>query len=143
MKFTNDIKQPIQALRPEVAMALKNALANVVERGTARRLKDSIINADGNIVRLGGKTGTGDNRIATEIRNGRKVSSTAMNRTATFVFYLGDNYFGTLTAFVPGEKADDFSFTSALPLQVLKGMLPILTPQLFALQPLCLADEPE
>ncbi|MCT7942358.1 transglycosylase domain-containing protein [Shewanella sp. SP1S2-7] len=143
VKFANDIKQPIQALRPEVAMALKNALANVVEKGTARRLKDSIINAEGHIVRLGGKTGTGDNRIATEIRNGRKVSSTAMNRTATFVFYLGDNYFGTLTAFVPGSKADDFSFTSALPLQVLKGMLPILTPQLFATQPLCLADEPE
>ena len=44
------------------------------------------------------------------------------------MFYLGDNHFGTLTAFVPGKGAEDFSFTSALPLQVLKGMAPILSP---------------
>ncbi|WP_434931182.1 transglycosylase domain-containing protein [Shewanella sp. HL-SH5] len=140
VKLANSTQQPVRVFKPEVATALKNALANVVEKGTARRLNGSIINVDGTLVRLGGKTGTGDNRIATEIRNGRKVSSTAMNRTATFVFYLGDNYFGTLTAFVPGAKADDFSFTSALPLQVLKGMLPILTPQLFSQQPLCVAE---
>ena len=49
-----------------------------------------------------------------------------MNRTATFVFFLGDDHFGTLTAFVPGKAADSFRFTSALPVQVLKGMAPIL-----------------
>jgi hypothetical protein len=53
-----------------------------------------------------------------------------MNRTATFVFYLGPRHFGTLTAFVPGQAAEGFRFTSALPVQVLKGMAPILTPYL-------------
>ncbi|MCL1142347.1 transglycosylase domain-containing protein [Shewanella gaetbuli] len=128
----------IQALKPDVAKALKRALTNVVEHGTAKRLKDALLTSSGQPIQIGGKTGTGDNRIATEIKDGRKVASTAMNRTATFVFYLGDNYFGTLTAFVPGAKADDFSFTSALPLQVLKGMLPILTPHLFSEQGGCM-----
>jgi hypothetical protein len=35
-----------------------------------------------------------------------------------------------LTAFVPGRTAEAFKFTSALPVQVLKGMAPILTPYL-------------
>jgi hypothetical protein len=43
------------------------------------------------------------------------------------VFYIGDHHFGTLTAFVPGRSAENFTFTSALPVQVLKGMAPILT----------------
>jgi hypothetical protein len=46
------------------------------------------------------------------------------------VFYIGDTHFGTLTAFVPGRTAEAFKFTSALPVQVLKGMAPILTPYL-------------
>ena len=128
--LANNKQTVMRVMHQEVARALKKALANVVENGTARRLKGSLVDSNGQMIVMGGKTGTGDNRIATEIRNGRKVSSTAINRTATFVFYLGDRHFGTLTAFVPGEKADDFSFTSALPLQVLKGMMPILSPMI-------------
>ncbi|WP_240778860.1 transglycosylase domain-containing protein [Shewanella sp. SNU WT4] len=117
-----------QVMRPEVAASLKNALTNVVENGTGRRLKGIFKTENGEIMPIGGKTGTGDNRIVTQMTMSNKKAATAMNRTATFVFYLGDNYFGTLTAFVPGAKADDFSFTSALPLQVMKGMMPILAP---------------
>lgn len=128
--LANNKQMVTRVMHQEVARALKRALANVVQNGTARRLNGSLLDVNGQAIIMGGKTGTGDNRIATEIRNGRKVSSTAINRTATFVFYLGDRHFGTLTAFVPGEKADDFSFTSALPLQVLKGMMPILSPMI-------------
>jgi hypothetical protein len=46
------------------------------------------------------------------------------------VFYIGEHHFGTLTAFVPGSSAQNFTFTSALPVQVLKGMAPLLTPYL-------------
>ncbi|MNT54314.1 hypothetical protein D3C72_1914700 [compost metagenome] len=53
-----------------------------------------------------------------------------MNRTATFVFFIGPRHYGTLTAFVPGRAAEKFTFTSALPVQVLKGMAPILAPYL-------------
>ena len=117
-----------RVMRPEVARALKKTLGQVAELGTARRLTGSFIKADGSALKIGGKTGTGDNRIATQVVRGKVMASTVNNRTATFVFFLGDNYFGTLTAFVPGKGADDFSFTSALPLQVLKGMAPMLRP---------------
>ncbi|MGB5446505.1 MAG: transglycosylase domain-containing protein, partial [Psychromonas sp.] len=137
VKLVNSEPTVSRALNPEVAAALKRALANVVAEGTGRRLNGVLLDQQNIPVAIGGKTGTGDNRIATEIRNGRKVASTATNRTATFVFYLGDNYFGTLTAYVPGAKSENFSFTSALPLQVLKGMMPILQPQLFGDEPLC------
>lgn len=119
-----------QVLPREVAQALRNALASVVEGGTARRIQDSFTQADGSALAMGGKTGTGDNRLQSVTASGRLISSRAINRTATFVFYLGPNHFGTLTAYVPGRAADNFHFTSALPVQVLKGMQPILQPYL-------------
>jgi membrane peptidoglycan carboxypeptidase len=107
-------------LHPDIAQILKETMGKVVNEGTARRLSGSFKLEDGSPLPVGGKTGTGDNRIVSS------TSSKALNRTATFVFYLGDYHFGTLTAFVSGRSANNFSFTSALPLQVLKGMVPIL-----------------
>ncbi|PIB46466.1 glycosyl transferase family 51 [Pseudomonas sp. 2822-15] len=114
----------------EVATALRGALSQVVDAGTAKRVSGSFVQADGTPMAMGGKTGTGDNRIEAMGAGGRVISSKAINRTATFVFYIGERYFGTLTAFVPGSSAQNFTFTSALPVQVLKGMAPILTPYL-------------
>ena len=113
-----------------VAAALREALSQVVEGGTARRLQGSFSLPDGRLLTLGGKTGTGDNRVETVSRGGQVLSSRALNRTATFVFFLGQRHYGTLTAFVPGSAAEKFTFTSALPVQVLKGMAPILAPYL-------------
>ncbi len=120
----------VRVLPSEVAAALRGALSQVVEAGTARRIAGAFKLADGTPIVMGGKTGTGDNRIETVGRYGNVTSSLARNRTATFVFYLGPDHFGTLTAFVPGSQSDKFRFTSALPVQVLKGMAPILTPYL-------------
>ncbi|WP_394130509.1 transglycosylase domain-containing protein [Shewanella maritima] len=119
---------PEQVLHPEVANTLKHALNLVVTQGSARRLTPVLQAQFAPDILVGGKTGTGDNRVVTKVEQGRKLESTAMNRTATFVFYLGDNLFGTITAFVPGEQADSFSFTSSLPLQVLNSLLPMLAP---------------
>ncbi len=128
----------VRVLHAEVAAALRSALGTVVEGGTARRLHGSFLQADGQPLKVGGKTGTGDNRIQTVGTGGRLISSLALNRTATFVFYLGPNHFGTLTAYVPGRGADSFRFTSALPVQVLKGMAPLLQPYLLdGAQTLC------
>ncbi len=121
-----------RVLSSEVASALRGALAQVVAKGTARRLNGSFTEPDGSAMTLGGKTGTGDNRIESVGSGGRILSSRSLNRTATFVFYLGDKHFGTLTAFVPGRAAEGFRFTSALPVQVLKGMAPTLQPYLQA-----------
>lgn len=119
-----------QVLHPEIAGIVKNTLAKVVSNGTGKRLYRSLQYKNGEYAEIGGKTGTGDNRIVFTTSSGVRKSSRALNRTATFVFFLGDNHFGTLTAFVRGSSAGKFTFTSALPLQVLKGMLPILQPEL-------------
>ena len=121
-----------QVLQPEVAAALRNALSAVVLDGTGRRLQGVFMTAAGEPLVVGGKTGTGDNRSHTMAADGRILSSEVLNRTATFVFFLGPNHFGTLTAFVPGADAGAFHFTSALPAQVLKSMAPVLAPHLGA-----------
>lgn len=122
--------QAEQVMLPEVAAQLQELLAAVVDDGTARRLQGAFILADGSRLAAGGKTGTGDNRIVTVSAGGQRGAGRALSRTATFVFYLGPNHFGTLTAFVPGQMAAEFRFTSALPVQVLKGMAPVLLPHL-------------
>ncbi len=129
-RVERDIHGGKRVMQSEVAAALRNALSQVVEGGTARRLQGTFQLQDGRSLALGGKTGTGDNRIESVGPGGRVISSRAMNRTATFVFFLGPRHYGTLTAFVPGREAERFTFTSALPVQVLKGMAPILAPYL-------------
>ncbi|WP_460131247.1 transglycosylase domain-containing protein [Pseudomonas sp. S1_E04] len=130
---TRLIPEPNRARRvmpSEVAAALREALSQVVDAGTAKRVAGSFKLADGTPLAMGGKTGTGDNRIEAVGAGGRVLSSKSINRTATFVFYIGEHHFGTLTAFVPGSSAQHFTFTSALPVQVLKGMAPLITPYL-------------
>ncbi|MDM8193901.1 penicillin-binding protein [Pseudomonas koreensis] len=129
-KLVNDPHVGKRVMPVEVARAMREALSQVVDAGTAKRVSGSFKLPDGTPLAMGGKTGTGDNRIAAIGSGGRIISSKSINRTATFVFYIGDHHFGTLTAFVPGRSAENFKFTSALPTQVLKGMAPILTPHL-------------
>jgi membrane peptidoglycan carboxypeptidase len=116
-----------RVMQPEVAAALRDALSEVVEGGTARRLSGAFKLNDGTTLAVGGKTGTGDNRIVIGRGHARGV---ALNRTATFVFYLGPRHFGTLTAYVIGPDADRYRFTSSLPVQILKSMGPLLLPAL-------------
>ncbi|MAX32500.1 MAG: glycosyl transferase family 51 [Halomonadaceae bacterium] len=120
----------VRVMAPEVAAVLRDGLTGVVEAGTARRLAGTFLLPDGSPMTVGGKTGTGDNRIETVTRTGEVIDSRARNRTATFVFFLGDRHFGTLTAYVLGGKAEDYRFTSSLPVQVLKSMQPMLAPYL-------------
>jgi membrane peptidoglycan carboxypeptidase len=129
-RLTNDPHVGKRVMPSEVASAMREALSQVVDSGTAKRVSGSFKTPDGTPLIMGGKTGTGDNRIEAIGSGGRILSSKSINRTATFVFYIGDHHFGTLTAFVPGRSAEAFKFTSALPVQVLKGMAPFLSPYL-------------
>jgi membrane peptidoglycan carboxypeptidase len=129
-RLVNNPDKGKRVMPSEVATALRGALSQVVDAGTAKRVSGSFKLADGTPLAMGGKTGTGDNRIEAIGAGGRVLSSKSINRTATFVFYIGDRHFGTLTAFVPGSGAQNFTFTSALPVQVLKGMAPVLMPYL-------------
>ncbi len=117
-----------QVLSPVIARVMKSALSEVVESGTARRVKGVYRDAAGNPLPVGGKTGTGDQRYDEFAAGGRLLSSRVMNRTGTFVFYIGDRFFGTITAHVAGEDAEDYVFTSALSAQMLAALAPILNP---------------
>jgi membrane peptidoglycan carboxypeptidase len=115
-----------RVLPAEVAAAARRVLASVVEGGTARRLAGVFTNREGGALNVGGKTGTGDHRFETYGRGGVLLSSRVVSRSGTFVFFLGDRHFGTLTAYVKGPQAADYRFTSALPTQVLKHLAPML-----------------
>jgi membrane peptidoglycan carboxypeptidase len=112
----------------EVAMVTRRALLRVVNSGTARRLKDTYRDQEEKPLAVGGKTGTGDHRSKVIGSDGGVRSAKVMNRAATFAFYLGDRFYGVVTAFVPGSKAAGYDFTSALPVQIMKQMEPVLRP---------------
>lgn len=115
-----------RVLSSEVASMVKRELVGVVEHGTGRRVAGAVLLADGQRLEIGGKTGTGDNRF--EMIGPHGHTSRVVNRTAAFVFTVGDRVFGTVVAFVPGPEAGEYSFTSALPVQILKNLLPIIQP---------------
>ncbi len=116
----------VQVLVPEVARTVRKAMAEVVEQGTARRLNGVFRRSDGLLLTVGGKTGSGDNKFETFNRYGGVISSRATNRTAAFVFYISDRYFGVITAYVQGREAADYRFTSALPVTLMKILAPTL-----------------
>lgn len=117
-----------QVLVPEVAAIVRNELVGVVEEGTAQRVRGAFLRSDGSAIAVGGKTGTGDNRYDVYGPGGGLIKSRVVNRTATFVFFLGDRFFGAITAYVAGPEAAGYRFTSSLPVQVLKVLAPKLMP---------------
>lgn len=119
---------PERVLPAEVARIARAAVIDVVENGTARRGYQAFKRADGSSIPLGGKTGTGDHRYETYAPGGRLLESRVMNRTATFVFLIGDRFFGTISCHVPGPEAARYVFTSSLPVQLVKSLAPALMP---------------
>jgi len=113
-----------RVMAPEIAELVRKELVGVVENGTARRAHGGIVLAGGKVLPVGGKTGTGDNRLESFTAHGALIGSKVVNRTATFVFFVGDRYFGTIVAFVPGSKAASYSFTSALAVQIFRDITP-------------------
>ncbi|GGF19881.1 hypothetical protein GCM10011611_27330 [Aliidongia dinghuensis] len=121
-------KTPRRVFPPEVAQTVRRALMGVVAQGTGMRVRGTYLMADGKPLPVGGKTGTGDNRFESFAGGGRLIDSRVVDRTATFVFFLGDRFYGTITAYVPGAQAADYHFTSALAVQLLKALNPSLVP---------------
>jgi len=119
-----------RVLSSEVAQAARRALVNVVEKGTARRVHAAYKGPDGSPLVIAGKTGTGDHRRQIHGARGGLLAEEVVSRTATFAFMLGDHHFGALTAYVTGPAAARYRFTSALPVQVLKSLAPILEPMI-------------
>ncbi|HEX9719259.1 MAG TPA: transglycosylase domain-containing protein [Ramlibacter sp.] len=125
--------RPAQAERvlpEEVAATVRRALVDVVQDGTARRLRGVLGRPDGSRFDVGGKTGTGDHRIEVYGAGGRLVASRIVDRSATFVFLIGEKYFGTVMVYAHEPFAAKYRFTSALPVQLLKSLLPVILPML-------------
>ena len=115
-----------RVLPAEVADTVRRALLGVVEAGTAQRLNRALVQRDGRVVEIGGKTGTGDHRFDVFGRGGQLISSRVIDRSATFVFLIGERYFGTVMVYVHEPDAVKYRFTSALPAQLLKSLAPTL-----------------
>jgi hypothetical protein len=118
----------VRVMADEIADVVRASMIDIVENGTARRLNGSFDRGRDYKVAIGAKTGTGDHRKKTFDRQGNLVSSEVMNRTATVMFFIGDRLFGNLTIFVAGSEAENYSFTSSLPAQLLKALAPALEP---------------
>jgi membrane peptidoglycan carboxypeptidase len=84
--------EPTRVLSSEVSRTVRRALLSVVEKGTAKRLGGTYRSADGDLLPVGGKTGTGDNRFDCFGTGGRLISQRVVDRTATFVFFLGNRF---------------------------------------------------
>ncbi|MES2151493.1 MAG: transglycosylase domain-containing protein [Pseudomonadota bacterium] len=119
-----------RVLSPEVARAVADAIRGVVSDGTAKRVKNAFVMADGNVIAVGGKTGTGDQRFDVYGAGGRLIESRFVNRSATFVFNIGERFYGSMTAYVHGPQAENYDFTSALPVQLLVVLAPTLMPMI-------------
>jgi membrane peptidoglycan carboxypeptidase len=117
-----------RVLDPSIARVVRAAMAGVVENGTARRVRGAYHDEKGQPLVVGAKTGTGDHRYDEYGAGHRLISSRVVNRTGTIAFFLGDRFFGTVTAHVAGEKAGNYTFTSALSSQVLRSLAPALQP---------------
>jgi cell division protein FtsI/penicillin-binding protein 2 len=115
-----------RVLSSEIAAVVRAAMVAGVTHGTARRALGAVRAADGSPLLIGAKTGTGDNRFRVVGRDGIVSEDRAIDRTATVVFFVGDRFYGAITAFVSGSAADRYTFTSALPLQILRMLGPTL-----------------
>ena len=115
-----------RVLSPEIAAVVRAAMVAVVDRGTGRGAVGAVRAIDGSPMSMGVKTGTGNNRYRVVARDGRVIEDRAIDRTATVVFFIGDRFYGTVTAYVSGPVADRYGFSSSLPLQILKMLGPML-----------------
>ncbi|WP_322105328.1 transglycosylase domain-containing protein [Paraburkholderia sp. J41] len=131
-RFVHAATPPQALISPEIARVARELLTSVVEGGTAKRLADGMTFADGKSLPVYGKTGTGDQRFNVYAPGARLIESRKVNRSATFVFVIGDRFYGTLTAWVHEPYAARYTFTSALSVQLLKSMAPVLQPLLEA-----------
>jgi len=120
-----------RVLSTAIARLIHDEMLGVVRNGTGRRAFRAFVLPGGRILPVAGKTGTGDNRFKVFARGNALIEERPVNRTAAFVFIIGDRLYGTVMAFVPGENASSYKFTSALAVQVLKDLAPKLQPLLY------------
>jgi len=129
-RFVHADLPPRPLVSPRITAVVRSMLSAVVQGGTAKRLADGMPIGDGRTLPVYGKTGTGDQRFNVYAPGARLIESRKVNRSATFVFAIGDRFYGTLTAWVHEPYAARYTFTSAMSVQLLKSLAPVLQPLL-------------
>ncbi len=120
-------QSPAERVLPaEVAQVAREVLVGTVSEGTARRAHGAVRLADGGEIVVGGKTGTGDHRFKTFGPGAKLLEERVVSRSAAFVFFVGDRFYGIVTAYVLGPQAAGYKFTSALPVQLFASLVPVL-----------------
>ena len=120
-----------QVVHPVIAKLVKRELIDVVNKGTARLLKDIFKNDSPHPLAIGGKTGTGDHRQKRYDAGLRLIQSKPISRTATFVFLIENRFYGTITAQVLGPESGEYDFTSSLPVTIFRLLAPYLKTSYF------------
>ncbi|MCX7097469.1 MAG: transglycosylase domain-containing protein [Methylococcales bacterium] len=128
---------------PEIAKVARGAMVGVVAGGTANRLNGAYTDINGKALAVGGKTGTGDHRKQAWGPGGRLLESKFISRAAVFTFFIGERFFGVITAYVEGDNAGLYHFTSSLPVQIVKFLKPVLTPLINNIPPVKKPENPE
>ncbi|MDD5276550.1 MAG: transglycosylase domain-containing protein [Methylovulum sp.] len=128
--LNKSVEQGERVFAVEIAKVSRGALRGVVEGGTASRLNGVYTDTNGKPLVVGGKTGTGDHRKEIWGAGGRLIESKFISRAAVFTFFLGERFFGVITAYVAGDNAGNYHFTSSLPVQIMKFLKPTLMPVL-------------
>jgi len=134
-RFVPVFRPGVRVVQSEVAEAARGAMRGVVEGGTARRAAGAILGPDGQPLLVAGKTGTGDHRYKVFAPGGRLLESRVVNRTATFVFTIGERFYGVVTAHVTGPAAAGYGFTSSLPVQLFRVLAPVIVGPLLGERP--------
>jgi membrane peptidoglycan carboxypeptidase len=117
-----------RVLLPEVAAVARRALVDTVEKGSAVRARAALKDTTAQPLIIGGKTGTGDDRYKVFGPDAQVIDEYVVNRTATFVFFIEDRFYGVITAHVPGRQAEKYHFTSSLAVQLFRTVAPLLQP---------------
>ncbi|WP_434667571.1 transglycosylase domain-containing protein [Paraburkholderia sp. A3BS-1L] len=125
-RFLHATTPPQPLISPAISQVVRELLTSVVQGGTGKRLADGMTFADGKTLQVYGKTGTGDQRFNVYAKAARLIESRKVNRCATFVFVIGDRFYGAITAWVHEPYAARYTFTSAMAVQLLRSMTPVL-----------------
>ncbi len=115
--------KPERLLPEAICQVVREALVGVVQTGTGVRVRGAF-----GTLALGGKTGTGDQRFQVYSPRGHLLQSRRINRTATFVFFIGTRWFGVISAYAHEPYAATYHYTSAMTVQLLKDLSVQLQP---------------
>lgn len=130
--MTPPVKPARQVTPPEVARVMQESLRHVAEYGTLRSIRYALEESPnaGRFI-ITGKTGTGRNVVYNQGRGGSKTVAESKSLTSTIMITIIDTktnekYFGSVLAYVEGQKSAKHHFSSELAKAVFINLAPVI-----------------